>query len=91
MLCSMPIISCGGRSATLLDEEDDVDDSRRVCVQLFLLAMLVVVANDRLCSMLSSSRRCHLDLVLSDAALDGTRGNPSDPDVLALVVGSLVV
>ena len=31
MLCSMPTISCGGRSAMLLDEEDDVDDSRRVC------------------------------------------------------------
>ena len=31
MLCSMPIMSCGGRSAMLLDEEDDVDDSRRVC------------------------------------------------------------
>ena len=30
MLRSMPIMSCGGRSAMLLDEEDDVDDSRRV-------------------------------------------------------------
>ena len=30
-LCCMPIISCGGRSAMLLDEEDDVDDSRRAC------------------------------------------------------------
>ena len=34
------------------------------------LAMLVVVVKGSLCSMLSSSRRCHLDLVLSDAALD---------------------
>ena len=54
-LCSMPIMSCGGRSAMLLDEKDDVDDSHRVVVQLLLFAMLVVIVRGSLCSAMSSS------------------------------------
>ena len=70
MLCSMPIMSCGGRSAMLLDEKVVPLTLVEFVVQLLLLAMLVVVVKGSLCSMLSSSRRCHLYLVLSDAALD---------------------
>ena len=79
----------------LLDDEDDVDDSRKFVVQLLLFAMLVVMRVS-LCSMMSGSWRCQLDPVMSDADLDvfgscrgGTCGSPSDPDVLALVVGQM--
>ena len=67
-------------------------------VQLLLLAMLVVVVRGSLCSMMSSSWLSHLDPVVSDVDREmlvgcrcSTGGSPSDLDVLALVVGSLVV
>ena len=41
-----------------------------IVVQLLLHAMLVVVVKGSLFSMLSSSRRCHFDPVIADAAMD---------------------
>ena len=67
-------------------------------MQLLLLAMLVVVVRGSLCSAMSSSWLSHPDPVVSDVdreILVGCRcsigGSPSDLDVLAFVVGSLVV
>ena len=67
-------------------------------MQLLLLAMLVVIVRGSLCSAMSSGWLSHLDPVVSDVDREmlvgcrcSTGGSPSDPDVLALVVGSLVV
>ena len=85
-------------SAILLDEEANVDDSRlALVVQLVLIVMLVVVAQDTLCSLMSSSWRCHRDHMLPESELDvlDVRGSlqdgQSDLDVVILVVHSLVV
>ena len=66
--------------------------------QLLFLVMWVVVVRGSLCSAMSSRWLSHLDLVVSDVDREilvscrcSTGGSPSDLDVLALVVGSLVV